>query len=379
VRYRRMPIEVESPENLGYDRIRVNLTESSFTDTRLSELLAGFGDTRAEPAFADLVLEYAHHAGRGDVRELLAADVPNAAAGDVLLTAGAASALFIVATSLLDPGDHIVVARPNYGTNIETPRAIGCDIAFLDLSFDERWTVDPARIAALMTPRTKLVSLTCPHNPTGAVMPEETLREIVALVEERGCRLLVDETYREMTYGPMLPPAASLSTRAISVSSLSKTYGLPGLRMGWLVTRDRELMETFLAAKEQIAITNSVVDEALALRAIRMRPSWLPEIRARIAAALEVTRDWMATQDELEWVEPGGGVACFPRFRPDVKVDLDRFYRLLNEDYGAYVGPGHWFEQPRRHMRIGFGWPTLEQLRDGLGCISRAARGAREA
>jgi aspartate/methionine/tyrosine aminotransferase len=370
VRYRRMPIEIESPENLGYARIRVNLTESSFADTPLAKL-GPAGD------LDDLVLEYAHHSGHRELRGLLAADVPGARPDDILLTAGAASALFIVATSLLEPGDHLVVERPNYGTNIETPRAIGCDVGLLDLSFDDGWAVDPERIAALMTPRTKLVSITCPHNPTGAVVSEAALRAVVTLVEERGCRLLVDETYREMTYGPMLPPAASLSVRAISVSSLSKTYGLPGLRIGWLVTRDPALMETFLAAKEQISITNSVVDEALALRAVHMRPAWLPTIRTRIAAGLDLTREWMLGRDDLEWVEPAGGVTCFPRFRPDVAVDVDRFYRVLNEEHGTYVGPGHWFEQSRRHMRIGFGWPTLEALRDGLACVGKAANEAR--
>ena len=237
--------------------------------------------------------------------------------------------------------------------------------------------MDPERIAALMTPQTRLVSLTCPHNPTGAMMDEATLRQIVALVEDRGTRLLLDETYRDMTYGRPLPVAAGMGVRAISVSSLSKTYGMPGLRTGWIVCRDRDLMETFLAAKEQISLADSVVDQALALAAYRRRPERLDAVRASIAHRVAIVREWVAGQGELEWVEPEGGVVCFPRIRPDIEVDVDRFYRILNEEYGTYVGPGHWFEQSRRHMRIGFGWPTEDDLRAGLANVSRAIREAR--
>ena len=157
---------------------------------------------------------------------------------DVLVTAGAAQALFIIATSLLEKGDHLVVVRPNYATNIETPRAIEADVSFLDLTFEDGFRIDPEKLMALVTPRTKYVSITLPHNPTGVMMSEDDLRGLVGRVESAGCRLLVDETYREMTFGEPLPVAATLSERAISVSSLSKTYGIPGIRTGWLVCRD---------------------------------------------------------------------------------------------------------------------------------------------
>ena len=202
---------------------------------------------------------------------------------DVLVTAGAAQALFIIATSLLDKGDHLVVIRPNYATNIETPRAIEADISFLDLTFEDGFRIDPEKLMALVTPRTKYVSVTLPHNPTGVMMSEADLRSLVGRVESAGCRLLVDETYREMTFGEPLPVAATLSERAISVSSLSKTYGIPGIRTGWLVCRDAELMRTFLAAKEQIGICGSVVDEEIAARAFAQREAWLAELRPFIA------------------------------------------------------------------------------------------------
>ena len=275
-----MPIEVESPEELGYGTIACNLAESSVADASLDDL---------EVDLRGLLLRYGDHRGLPELRELIAADggrplPPDATPltpADVLVTTGAAGALFIVATALLDPGDELVVVRPNYATNLETPRAIGAELRVLDLRPEEGWATDPDALAALMTPRTRLVSITNPHNPTGALIPEAALRRIVELVEAHPvARLLVDETYREMTYGDLLPPAATLSPRVIGVSGMSKTYGLPGIRTGWLATRDADLLTTFLAAKEQIQITGSLVDEAIAARALERRPELLPAIRA---------------------------------------------------------------------------------------------------
>ena len=363
--YRRMAIEVESPEQLGYERIRCNLAESSVADMRLRDLGV---------ALDDLVLAYGDHVGHPGLRALVAADDPMLTADDVLLVPGAAAALFIIATTLLGPGDRVVVARPNYATNLETPRAIGAEVAFLDLRHEEGWRVDPDRLRALMTPETRLVSLTSPHNPTGQVIDEPTMRAIVAMVEAHPrARLLVDETYREMAFDGPAALIAGRSERAIGVSSLSKSFGLPGIRLGWMTCRDRALMERFLAAKEQILITNSVVDEAIGHEALRRRDELLPPIRAGIADALDRVRGWLAADDRFEWVEPRGGVVGFPRLRPDLPVDLDAFYGGLFERHGTVVGPGHWFDQPRRHFRLGYGWPTLERLGEGLSNLSLAA------
>ncbi len=368
MKYRRMPIEEESPEQLGYDKIRYNLTESSVRDRSL-------GDLGIE--VADMLLFYGDHAGHPGFRELLAAQSgAGVTIDDVLVTAGAAQALFIIATSLLDKGDHLVVVRPNYATNIETPRAIEADISFLDLTFEEGFRIDPDKLMALVTPATKYVSITLPHNPTGVTMAEADLRSIVGRVEAAGCRLLVDETYREMAAGEPLPVAATLSERVVSVSSLSKTYGIPGIRTGWLVCRDRDLVRTFLSAKEQIGICGSVVDEEIATQAFAQRDSWLPEIKRFISGQRKVVAEWIAGEELMEWVEPQGGVVCFPRIKPDVPVDVDEFYRVLNDVHGAYVGPGHWFEQSRRHMRVGYGWPQPEELTGGLEAISHAVRAA---
>jgi aspartate/methionine/tyrosine aminotransferase len=371
VRYRRMPIEVESPEQLGYDTITNNLSESSISDRRLRDLGIDVDDLDA------LLLCYGDHLGDPRLREAVAAGGPGVRPRDVLVTPGAAAALFCTATALLEPRDHAVVVRTNYATNLETPRAVGADVDIVDLAFDEGWALDLDRVRSLVRPgATRLLSVTCPHNPTGTTFPLATLEGLVDLAESSGAVLLVDETYRDLTHGDALPLAASLSPRVISVSSMSKAYGLPGLRVGWAVCRDPALADILLAAKEQIVICGATLDEAIAGRVLSDRARILPPIRADVRARLRVVTEWMAGQSVFEWVPPTGGVVALLRARPGVDLDTDRFYEILLREHETYVGPGHWFELDDRHFRLGFGWPTLAELHAGLAALTVAATAA---
>jgi aspartate/methionine/tyrosine aminotransferase len=377
MRYRRMPIEIESPEQLGYETITNNLSESSVADRRLSDLGLELGADGASTALDELLLCYGDHLGDPILREAVVAGSAELRADDVLVTPGAAAALFAAATALLDPGEHAVVVRTNYATNLETPRAIGADLDIVDLAYDDGWRLDVDRLASrVRRGSTRLISVTCPHNPTGTMLAETDLHSLVELAERSGAVLLVDETYRALTHGEPLPVAASLSARAISVSSMSKAYGLPGLRIGWAVCRDAGLSETLLAAKEQMVICGATLDEAIAGRVLAARARILPPILDDVRERCRVVRAWMNAQHVFEWIEPRGGVVGLVRFAPDVAVDTDRFYRELLHRHGTYVGPGHWFELDDRHFRLGFGWPALDELQAGLAALSAAAQDA---
>jgi aspartate/methionine/tyrosine aminotransferase len=167
--------------------------------------------------------------------------------------------------------------------------------------------------------------------------------------------------------------AASLSPRVIGVSSMSKTYGLPGLRIGWLTSRDEGLMTTFLAAKEQIFISGAVIEEELTARVLERREPILERVRSTVHPKLELVSDWIRANRFFEWVEPAAGVVCFPRLRSDAGANVDLFYSELFDVHGTYVGPGHWFDQDRRHFRLGFGWPSTEELERGLEALDVAA------
>jgi aspartate/methionine/tyrosine aminotransferase len=204
------------------------------------------------------------------------------------------------------------------------------------------------------------------------MLDDASLRALVETVEGAGAVCLVDETYRDLTHGAPLPLAATMSTRAISVSSMSKAYGLPGLRVGWAVCRDPDLAEVLLAAKEQIVICGPTIDETIAGRVLSERARLLPPILDDVRARLGIVRDWLESQDVFEWVEPTGGCVGLVRIRAGLDVDTDRFYSTLLAEHGTYVGPGHWFELDDRYFRLGFGWPTHDELRAGLAGLSAA-------
>jgi aspartate/methionine/tyrosine aminotransferase len=366
--FRRMAIEVESPEERGYCTIDHNLSESSVSDLRLSEL--GI-------ALEELLLSYPSHRGLIELRERIAAEGTDLHPDDVLITAGAAGALFLVAASMLSPGDRVVVTKPNYSTNLETPRVLETEVVEFPLAFEKGYRFELDQLERQLTHDTKFVSLTVPHNPTGTTMTLEELFAVIRLVESRGAYLLCDETYRQLAFREPLPPLASLSNRVISISSLSKAYGIPGIRIGWLLCKDRKLMESFLAAKEQVCICTSIVDEQLANACLERKDSLLANLKSHTARNFSALRDWMVKHPLLEWVEPTGGAVCFPRFKSNIDIDLDRFYDTLTDQHRTLVGSGHWFDEDKRHFRIGFGYPTHSSLQAGLHAIDDAAVAAR--
>jgi len=279
------------------------------------------------------------------------------------------------------------------GTNIETPiHSIGAKVTLLNTTMEGNWQVNVDEVEQLLLkhPETKLVSVTNPHNPTGVLMPKGsgTIERLIQLTAEHGkrtgntCFLLVDETYMDMNFDAPVPIAASLAPHVITVSSLSKSYGLPGIRMGWCITQHEQLMYTLLAAKEQIVITNSIVDEELALLAYSNRDTLLKTTREIIDKHRAILLQWLKDNaDKIECAEPKAGVVCFPRLKlSDAVLQnkdkeaalLKHFYKVLQQDLKTFVGAGHWFGMSDRYFRVGYGWPKTEELTRGLACIITA-------
>lgn len=361
-----MPIEKESPEEKGYDSILHNLAESSVSDLSFGELGIQLNE---------LKLEYIPHRGHNGLRQMIGEEA-GLQKEQVLLTSGAAGALFIINTALLTPRRHIIVVRPNYATNIEVPVAIGCAINYIDLQLETGWRIPIDDIELTINPYTTLISITTPHNPTGMTMTEAELKELIAIAEKYNICLLVDETYRDTCFKTPYPVAASMSKKVISVSSLSKAYGLPGLRMGWLITQDELLMEHFLAAKEMMHISNSALDEEVAFQFYRRKEEFATVINKKTMENYQLLVDWLQQEISLEYVLPQG-VVCFPRFKRPATIDFPRFHETLLQQYKTMVGPGHWFAMPDAYMRIGFGWPGKQAFAQGLLNVSDAIKASR--
>ena len=358
-----MPIEIESPEQMGYGNIKFNLTESSVRDALFPT---------DEIDLKSLLLSYGDHKGKPELRQLIASETKTISAEQILITPSAATALFIISTTLLDSKSHLIVVRPNYATNIETPKAIGCEIDYLDVRFEDGFQINWNKLESLIKSNTKLISVTHPHNPTGTCLSSNDFARLTKIANSSNAFVLVDETYRELNRSAMQPYAADLSSKIISVASMSKGYGLPGIRIGWLLTQDHQLLEKFFAAKEQIIICNSIVDEEIGYHFYKNKKEYLQTINLTTTENFSIVKTWMENQDYLEWIEPQGGVVCFPRIKQKLKIDYKKFYSDLNSKFGTFVGPGHWFEMPENYMRIGFGYPLKDELIGGLKNISQA-------
>lgn len=318
-----------------------------------------------------LPIRYGYHTGRPDLREVIAGMYDGFGADDVLVTSGASEANFAIVAALLRPGDRIVVEHPNYTSNYEVPLSLGCMVDFLHLRFEDGFKPDRDALRKLITPNTKLVSLTHPNNPTGSMITEAELRDIIAIVEEKGAYLLFDETYRDMAFDDILPPACTLSDRVVSISSMSKVYGLPGIRTGWLATRSKEILDGVLAVREQVSITNNAISEEIAVRVLERREEYLDRARSHIAANRDIVAAWIDGQDDVEWVYPQAGVVSLPRLRDHLRFDPEALYTRLAETYKTFSIPGRCFGLDNRYFRLGFG-AMPEEIEKGLENLGKA-------
>jgi aspartate/methionine/tyrosine aminotransferase len=318
-----------------------------------------------------LPIRYGYHKGKPELRECLAEQYPGLSAEQVIVTSGASEAIFLIAATLLKPGDHVIVEHPNYPSLYEVPRSLNCSVSFLHLTFERQFKPDLKELHKLVKPQTKLISLTHPNNPTGSMISKETLDELIGWVESNNLYLLFDETYREMGFETTLPPAATLSPKVISISSMSKCYGLPGIRIGWLASQDKQFLNGILNTREQITITNNAFGEEIALHVLKEKEKYLQKARESIRQNRSIVSTWMSQQEDFEWVFPEAGVVSFPRIASRVKVDPEKLYRRLAEEYKTFVIPGRCFEMDNIYFRLGFG-SSPEEIQTGLKNLNRA-------
>jgi aspartate/methionine/tyrosine aminotransferase len=320
-----------------------------------------------------LDLRYGYHLGAPELREQIASLTPGITSAQVGVTTGAGESIFAVTAALVGPGEHVIVETPNFPSLYEVPTSLEREVSFFPLQFEDQFKPDLDRLKTLIQPNTKMIVLTHPNNPAGSVITSQELEQLVALAEENDVYLLLDETYRELSFSEPPPLAASLSPKAISITSMSKTYGLPGIRVGWVVG-NQEVIDGVCAVREQVTICNPSISEAIALHVL-MRKDWMmAEIRRKVQDNYAVMKNWLDKRADLEWVEPQSGVVAFPRLAEDTAADS--LCRLLVEKYRTFVVPGYCFGMPR-YFRMGFGG-SKEELVSGLDCLDKALSDWRE-
>jgi aspartate/methionine/tyrosine aminotransferase len=294
---------------------RYHLTASDAQTISLRELLE-LADEDGRARWESLDLGYTQTYGLPELREAIASTYEQVQAPDVLCFAGASEAIYLTMRTLLTPADHAVVLTPNYQTAETTPLSVGA-VTGVALRPEDDWALDLTAVEAALRPSTRVVSVNFPHNPTGTVPDEDTWRGLVQLCEERGIWLFSDEVYHGLELSPRhsLPQAADLSPRALSLNVMSKAYGLPGLRIGWIACRDHALLSRLERAKHYTSICNAGPSEVLALIALRARDRILARNRQIVAANLPVFEAFFARYPELfQWQPPKGGCVSFPRY-----------------------------------------------------------------
>ncbi len=291
----------------------------------------------------------------------------NVPAAHVASAPGCSGANFLVFAALVGPGDDVLVERPAYDPLIAAPQLVGARIVRFDRPADQRFALDPATVAASLTPRTRLIVLTNPHNPSGALAGRDVLEEVGRLARRAGARVLVDEVYLDAASDEPLPPAARLGEKFISTSSLTKSYGLAGLRCGWVLAAP-EVAEAVRRARDLVDATGVYPAERLGALAF----AHLKRLRARarriLVANLDRVRSFASGRPDIEWIEPGGGTVVFPRLRG---VDSsDGLAAWLLEHEQTAIVPGRFFDAPA-HFRLGLGVDAAT-LQGGLATIGRA-------
>jgi len=251
----------------------------------------------------------------------------------------------------------------------EIAGSIGCDVTLwtFELSADG-WRLDLNRLESALTARTRLLVLNFPHNPTGFLPSRPDLDSIVEMARKRGLYILCDEMYRLLEYDPAcrLPPMCDLYERGISLSGLSKTFALPGLRLGWLATRERALLARWLAFKDYTTICNSAPGEILGIMALRAKEAIVARNLGIIRENLGIAERFFAShKDRFTWIKPQAGSIAFPRWMGGAPVE--QFCQGLLEQQGVMVVPGSIFDYPGNHFRLGLG---RKNLAEALGRVS---------
>jgi aspartate/methionine/tyrosine aminotransferase len=327
----------------------------------MADLLA-LADDEARGLWDGLRLGYTESSGHPLLRSEIAGLYDDVEPDDVLVFAGAEEAIFCLANVLLGPGDHAVVTWPGYQSLYEVGRAAGADVTLHELKEDERWDLDVERLIAALRPETRLVVINAPHNPTGMLPTHAQWARLSDAMADRKIHLLADEVYRflELDEADRLVAGADAFPLGISLGVMSKSFAMAGLRIGWLATRDRDLLARCAAFKDYTTICSAAPSEILALIGLRAREQVLGRSLRVVADNLALLDDFFRRRsDRFAWVRPRGGSVAFPRLLSDVPID--RFAADLVAAEGVLLLPGSQFDHPGNHFRIGGGRTNLPE------------------
>ena len=340
-------------------KAKYHMTASDCQSMSVEELL-----TMASPEDKEKVeklwLGYTETWGAPDLREVIAETYDGLSFENILCFAGAEEGIYAAMRVILDKDDHAIVVVPNYQAAETIPLDI-CEVSGVPLQPDNNWFLDIGEIAAAIKPNTRLISINFPNNPTGAIIPEDNLQALVQLCRQHDIYLFSDEVYRlvETDEFRRITQAADVYEKGISLNVCSKAYGLPGLRIGWIASQDKELLLELERYKHYLSICNSAPSERLAVIALKNREKILARNRALLKSNLKLVDNFFADYPDLfDWTTPDGGCVAYPRYKGTDGVE--NFCHQLIENHGVLLLPSSIYvselmETPSDRFRLGFG------------------------
>lgn len=353
-----------------YFDTEIDIGSSGVASFSMSELRELVGFTQSE--LDAVVFRDSRTLGDPDLREAIAAR--SWGGGDperVMATHGSSEAIYLIMRALLRPGDEVVVLLPTYQPLYSIAESGGCVLRHWHLDFERRFAPDMDELRSLVNPKTRMIVANFPHNPTGTSLTTQQLEELIAAAEQVGAYLLWDAAFAELVHeGEPLPDPGARYDRTITIGTLSKAYGLPGLRVGWCLASP-EVLESLIQLRDYITLHLSPLVEFIATRVIEKSDVLLDSRLRQARINLDTLTGWIGEhRGVVEWVRPQGGVSSFLRLNGIPNVE--EFCHRLAARHSVLLVPGSGFGQPR-HVRLGFGGPKAE-FNEGLSRLSSHLR-----
>lgn len=345
------------------------LSSSDCESIKVSELIK-MADSECLDIWQDLRLGYTETKGHPLLRKEISNLYQNIKTDDILVLAPE-EGIFITLNILLDTGDHVIVPDPLYQSLSEIPKAIGCEVSKWPLSLENnQWKLDISFLKDNIKKNTKLIIINFPHNPTGFIPEAKDFRSIVEIARKNNICLFSDEMYRYLEFSGsyFYESVCDIYENGVVLSGLSKSFGLPGLRIGWLSTRNKELIKKFENFKDYTTICNSAVSEILGIIALRNKDQITGRNLDLIRENLLIAKDFFSKYRNLFiWIESKGSSVAFPRLTE--RIPADDFCREMIDKKSIMLLPASIFNYPGNHFRIGLGKKDFKEIITELGSI----------
>ena len=363
------PFAVEEWMNAWEVGAKYNIAETCVDSISMNDLFELTGEDKTE--FLNRLcarrLSYGDIEGLPEFRKGVCGLYKTLNIENIVPTHGASGANHHVFYSLISPGDRVVSIMPTYQQLYSIPESYGADVQILHLSKENNYLPDLEKLRRLVTPKTKMICINNPNNPTGALMSEQILREIVEIARSADAWILCDEVYRHLSQEDgWCPSIVDLYEKGISVSSMSKVFSLAGLRLGWIATHDMSVVKSCLSHRDYNLVSCGVFDEMLAAAALKHRDKLLERSRKIVRENLQILDDWVSSEPHVSYVKPKAGTTALVYY--DLDIPSYEFCEEMYKKTGAFVTPGDCFEVPHS-MRIGYAYGK-QDLIDGLKAIS---------